>query len=340
MTGELSAAYKSGSQRARVVTESWGEHNLYCPNCSSSKLNRLAHNTQASDFCCPDCRFWFQLKGQKTPIGGSIIDGAYDAMMRAVHTDSAPSYYFMHYDLQTWTVRNLLLVPHFAFPPSAIVKRNPLSVNARRAGWVGCNFALDRIPADARIQIISTPRRALSSNKVSSEFSQSLVTRLRSTSARQASTATEIRVTITPPEEVREKFRRIKPFKELSIAQRGWTLDVLNIVRRISDCRRRGLPRHSKATAGHETPTNRNQGDGEGRTSGISQSLLTSSATETENVFTNDDVYAYERELAQLHPDNRHIKDKIRQQLQVLRDLGILSRLERGVWALKMGDGR
>jgi len=55
-----------------------------------------------------------------------------------------------------WVVRNLLLVPHFAFPPSAIIKRPPLSSTARRAGWVGCNFALNRIPADARIEIVTT----------------------------------------------------------------------------------------------------------------------------------------------------------------------------------------
>jgi len=260
MTSALATAYKSGSQRTRVVTESWGEHNLYCPNCLSPKLNRLAHNTQASDFCCPDCRFCFQLKGQKTPIGGSITDGAYDAMMRAICTDAAPSYYFMHYDLQTWTVRNLLLVPHFAFPPSAIVKRNPLSATARRAGWIGCNFALDRIPADARIEIVSTRKNPVSANKVFSETNQSLLT----------SAPTEIR--ITPPEEVREKFRRIKPLAELSINQRGWTLDVLNIVRRISDRRRRG----------HETLTNPKHS--ERSTHGISQRLLTSSPTRKRNV--------------------------------------------------------
>jgi hypothetical protein len=33
--------------------------------------------------------------------------------------------------------------------------------------------------------------------------------------------------------EVREQFRRLKPLKEISVAQRGWTLDVLNIVRRL-----------------------------------------------------------------------------------------------------------
>ena len=32
---------------------------------------------------------------------------------------------------------------------------------------------------------------------------------------------------------VREQFRRLKPLKEISVAQHGWTLDVLNIVRRL-----------------------------------------------------------------------------------------------------------
>ncbi|MGA9776678.1 MAG: DpnI domain-containing protein [Verrucomicrobiia bacterium] len=32
MTGALAAAYQSGAQRARVVTEAWGEKNLFCPN--------------------------------------------------------------------------------------------------------------------------------------------------------------------------------------------------------------------------------------------------------------------------------------------------------------------
>lgn len=41
--------------------------------------------------------------------------------------------------------------------------------------------------------------------------------------------------------------------------------------------------------------------------------------------FTLADVYAYERELQKLHPDNRHVRDKIRQQLQVLRDLGFVN---------------
>jgi type II restriction enzyme len=86
-------------------------------------------------------------------------------------------------------------------------------------------------------------------------------------------------VVISPPEEVLEK---------ISTKQRGWTLDVLNIARRI------------------------------GKSS-----------------FTNEDIYTFAPELEQLHPDNRHIKDKIRQQLQVLRDTGFLEHITTGEWRLK-----
>jgi type II restriction enzyme len=110
----------------------------------------------ASDYSCPHCGFLYQFKSQRAPIRDTITDGAYGAMMAAIQKDEAPSFYFMQYDLAAWSVRNLLLVPHFAFPPSAIIKRKPLSVTARRAGWIGCNFALNRIPAEARIWLVTT----------------------------------------------------------------------------------------------------------------------------------------------------------------------------------------
>lgn len=50
--------------------------------------------------------------------------------------------------------------------------------------------------------------------------------------------------------------------------------------------------------------------------------------------FTLDDIYAFENELSKLHPENKHIKDKIRQQLQVLRDKGYLEFVSRGNYQL------
>ncbi|MFH1522868.1 MAG: DpnI domain-containing protein [Patescibacteria group bacterium] len=40
--------------------------------------------------------------------------------------------------------------------------------------------------------------------------------------------------------------------------------------------------------------------------------------------FFLDEIYNFENELSKKHPDNKHIKDKVRQQLQFLRDKGYL----------------
>lgn len=317
MTSDIAAAYKSGSQRARVVTEFWGEHNLYCPNCSSPKLDRLVANTRASDFFCPTCKFWYQLKGQKSRIGNSISDGAYEAMMAAIRRDETPSFYLMQYDLATWSVKNLLLIPHFAFPPSAIVKRNPLSETARRAGWVGCNIAINRIPPDARIAIVETRERSapvpgaatllanddfctLSTGRFTNipapgtgalrvvNHGSGTIPRGRFAEVAASGDGRTPLTIIATPEQVRARFERVKPLKELSIKQRGWALDVLNIVRRLGKMQ-----------------------------------------------FTNQDVYAFERELEQLHAGNRHIRDKIRQQLQNLARAGFLIHAGRNDYRVK-----
>ncbi len=48
--------------------------------------------------------------------------------------------------------------------------------------------------------------------------------------------------------------------------------------------------------------------------------------------FTTQDAYVFEKQLQLIFPSNRHIRQKIRQQLQVLRDLGLLAHVSRGCW--------
>jgi type II restriction enzyme len=115
-------------------------------------------------------------------------------MVCAIQENRTPNLYVLHYDPSRWRVQNLILIPNFAFPLSAIEKRNPLRSTARRAGWVGCNIVLDEIPPDAKIPII-IEGVALQQNQA------------------------------------REKYARIRPLAKLDVKQRGWTLDVLNIVR-------------------------------------------------------------------------------------------------------------
>jgi len=172
-------------------------------------------------------------------------------MRRAILTDHTPNLYVLHYDLTAWAVRTVILIPHFAFALSAIERRPPLAPTARRAGWVGCNILLNKIPQDARIPIVSNGAAC-------------------------------------PTAEVRRAYRRLRPLENLKAETRGWTLDVLNVVRSLN-----------------------------------------------KPEFSLSDVYARADELSKLHPDNRHVRDKIRQQLQVLRDLGLLEFLGSGSYRLK-----
>jgi len=245
--------YHSRSQMARVATEAWAAANLFCVNCDSPRLESSPAGTRALDYFCPRCDDPFQLKSQSMPFGQRVLDSAYSAMMAAIASDRAPHFVLLHYAREAWSVMDLLLIPRFAIPKSAIEKRKPLSSKARRAGWVGCNIVLSHIPEDARLSIV------------------------RDGVIERASV-------------VRRRFERIRPLAELKAEERGWTLDVLTAVR--------GL--------------NREQ-------------------------FSLDDIYSREPELAALHPANRHVRDKIRQQLQVLRDKGLVEFLGRGQYWLRGG---
>lgn len=70
------------------------------------------------------------------------------------------------------------------------------------------------------------------------------------------------------------------------------------------------------------------------RERGWTLDVLKSIRTLGKTEFTNNDAYTLVPHLEKLHPDNRHIKDKIRQQLQVLRDAKLLIHAGTGRWRL------
>ncbi len=243
--------YKSLSQRARLSTESWAAQNLYCPRCSSDRIDTLPSNTPVIDFQCPKCDSGYQLKSATHTFRNKLTDGAYSQMHTAILRGHTPNLFLLHYQQNPLSVASLLFIPDFAFTLSALERRKPLAPTARRAGWVGCNILLSQIPQDAQIGVINEKRPV-------------------------------------PPGDVRRAFQKLKPLADLKPETRGWTLDVLNAVRSLD-----------------------------------------------KSSFTLPEVYAVENSLAELHPHNTHIRPKIRQQLQVLRDLGLLTFLGNGTYALQ-----
>ena len=53
--------------------------------------------------------------------------------------------------------------------------------------------------------------------------------------------------------------------------------------------------------------------------------------------FSLQQVYSFESYLSLRHPDNKHVKDKIRQQLQILRDKGFLDFVRPGFYQMTEG---
>jgi len=243
---EVAAGYKSASQRTRVITETWTRSNMYCPACVSNSLTPTKSGTEAVDFLCARCDSAFQLKAKSGSIGRKIVDAAYDAMMRAVRANCLPHILFLGYNKFSATVSDLILIPNFCLPASAIEARNPLRSTARRAGWVGCNILLDLVPPEGRIPVIQSG-------------------------------------SIVPKSSVRKNFRTVQPLADMSVKKRGWTLDTLTVLRSLN-----------------------------------------------KREFTLNDAYSFEKVLSQMHPDNKNVRPKIRQQLQILRDLGYLQFISPG----------
>lgn len=244
------ANYKSFSQRARVATEAWGSENLYCPACAEESLDPTPPNTPSIDYVCGGCKSTFQLKSQSSPMSFRIVDSAYGKMCEAIRSRTAPSLFLVHYDKEHWSVSDVVVVPHFAFSVSVIEKRKPLAPSARRAGWVGCNILLGRIPADARVPIVTNGN-------------------------------------VIEPSDARKQYASLRSLENFTVENRGWTLDVLNEIRALGKAE-----------------------------------------------FTLSELYASETSLSRIYPRNHHIREKIRQQLQVLRDLGIINFLGSGRYHL------
>jgi type II restriction enzyme len=75
-------------------------------------------------------------------------------MCERVSSDDNPSLILMNYDQTRLAVTNLFFVPKHFFVSEIIQERKPLTATARRAGWVGCNILLNRIPDAGKIYLI------------------------------------------------------------------------------------------------------------------------------------------------------------------------------------------
>jgi type II restriction enzyme len=240
----LAKNYRSKSQIIRVLSETWVTENGYCPNCSKQPLTEFANGQPVADFYCAHCNEQYELKSKEAKLSNIVNDGAYKTMIERINSDNNPSFFFLTYSKE-YIVNNFLIIPKQFFTPDIIVKRKPLSVTAKRAGWVGCNIDLRKVPESGKVFLVKD---------------QQVIAR----------------------ESVTQQFQKTLFLRTQSIESRGWTLDVWQCIDRIDAS------------------------------------------------FSLNQVYAFADELQLKHPENNHVKDKIRQQLQILRDKGMIEFVSRG----------
>lgn len=243
---ELAKGYRNGSQIARVLTEAWTAENMYCPVCGWPTVEKFPNNREAADFFCPHCESQFEQKSRNGPFGHKISDGAYHTLVERITGNHNPDFLLMNYSLEKMRVENLFFIPRYFFVPEVVEQRKPLAEGTRRAGWVGCNILLDRIPRQGRIAVVKDGR-------------------------------------VLDKSSVLERVRWAERIRTKNISSRGWLMDVLHCV------------------------------------------------NHTENrEFTLAEIYRFEADLSKLHPGNHEVRAKIRQQLQMLRDRGIIDFLGNG----------
>src|SRR5262249_44963907 len=150
---ESQTPYNSPSQSARAWTERWVRDWVYCPNCGAPKINSFPNNSPVADFLCTACNEEFELKSQKSKFGTKVLDGAFRTKCERLEASNNPSLFLLNYDLKLSSVTNLLVVPKHFFVRDFIEERKPLAPSARRAGWIGSNILLSKIPTVGKIYL-------------------------------------------------------------------------------------------------------------------------------------------------------------------------------------------
>jgi hypothetical protein len=151
---ESQSVYNSGSQNARAWTEAWVRKWAYCPHCGNAKMSQFPNNTPVADFPCTSCSEEFELKSQKGRFGVKVADGAYKTKCERLAASNNPNLLLMNYDRKSLAVVNLFIVPKHFFVRDVIEERKPLAATARRAGWIGSNILLGKVPEIGKIHIV------------------------------------------------------------------------------------------------------------------------------------------------------------------------------------------
>jgi type II restriction enzyme len=190
---EPTAAYKSGTQKARHLTEGWMAEHGFCPNCDADRLPALPNNAPVGDFRCPACAEEYELKATRAALGATLPAGAWSVMQKRLAAANNPSLFVMRYDTVANGVTDLIVVPRHFFTAAIVRPKNPTWPKGRSAEWRGSTILIGLIPDAGRIPMIRSGVQV-------------------------------------PQAEVRDRWRSTLFLRDAAAPARGWLLAVMKAV--------------------------------------------------------------------------------------------------------------
>ncbi len=140
------------SSQSRIVGyagECYCLDHLYCPCCGEKDWFECRVNEKSKDITCKSCNQNFQIKCKQISSKGHkrikatntlrTIGAEYRATIESLNDKI--DYIFLLYD-KSYQLLDILYEKNQLISEQSVIPRKPLSANARRAGWQGCNLLL------------------------------------------------------------------------------------------------------------------------------------------------------------------------------------------------------
>ncbi len=149
----LNNNWKNESRIVGEASEEYVKNNIKCIRCNNINFEKCKTNEKSKDLICISCNQKYQIKSKcatQKQINSIInkntfktIGGEYLTTLNNI--DQNIDYLIILYEKNSYKIQKILYIRNEYINQQCIIPRNPLSVNAKRAGWQGCNIIFSNI---------------------------------------------------------------------------------------------------------------------------------------------------------------------------------------------------
>ena len=145
--------WKSISRILGRGAEEYCLKNIKCRNCNSLNWEECSINEKSKDLICKKCGKKYQIKCKKITKNKyenikknnefETIGAEYNTTLKSINEEI--DYIIILYEKVKYMILGIIHINSNDITSKNIKPRNPLGINAKRAGWQGCNLYFTNI---------------------------------------------------------------------------------------------------------------------------------------------------------------------------------------------------